>query len=161
MNDGSLRSVSSFRPVGMVENVAFVDEFSSTASGGGLTNDCSVGALPGPDRSNNPELNCVLQLDNEINIAGLEGFEGLKSSTSSLGRSLRLPVGHGSQNDVHLRLKEFDEKVAKFHFVPLRAELTIGGFLKISSRVELESGTTPEEPFDEGSARILSEGHPA
>ena len=51
--------------------------------------------------------------------------------------------------------------MAKLHFVALRAELTVRGFLKSSSRVELESGTTPAEPFDEGSARILSEGHPA
>ena len=51
--------------------------------------------------------------------------------------------------------------MAKLRFVALRAELTIRGFLKISSRVELEPGTTPAEPLDEGSARILSEGHRA
>ena len=47
-----------------------VDEFSSTASGEGLTNDCSDGALPDPDSSNNPELNCVFPLDNEFDFAG-------------------------------------------------------------------------------------------
>ena len=45
-----------------------IDEFSSTASGEGLTNDCSEGALPDPGSSNNPELNCVLPLDNEIGL---------------------------------------------------------------------------------------------
>ena len=55
-----------------------VDEFSSTASGEGLTNDCSVGALPGPDRSNNPELNCVLPFHSDFDFAGLEGLESLK-----------------------------------------------------------------------------------
>ena len=50
--------------------------------------------------------------------------------------------------------------MAKLHFGALRAKLTIRGFLNISSRVELESGTTLAEPFDEGSAQILSEGHP-
>ena len=39
--------------------------------------------------------------------------------------------------------KELDEKVAKLHFLALRAELTIRGFLEISSRVELECWTTP------------------
>ena len=43
-----------------------------------MTNDCSDGALPDPDCSNYPELNCVLPLDDEINLARLEGFEGLK-----------------------------------------------------------------------------------
>ena len=55
-----------------------VDEFSSTASGEGLKNICSVGALPGPDISNYPELNCVFPLDNEFDFASSEVLEGLK-----------------------------------------------------------------------------------
>ena len=54
------------------------DEISSTASGEGMTDDCSDGALPDPDSSNNPEPNCVSPLDNKIDFAGLEGLEGLK-----------------------------------------------------------------------------------
>ena len=43
-----------------------------------MTNDCSDGALPVPDSSNNQELNCVFPLHNEFDFAGLEGLEGLK-----------------------------------------------------------------------------------
>ena len=39
-----------------------------------MTNDCSDGFLPDPDCPNNPELNCVFPLDNEIDFAGLEEF---------------------------------------------------------------------------------------
>ena len=51
---------------------------SSTAPEEGLTNDCSDGALPDPDSTNNPELNCVFPLHNEFDFASLEGLEGLK-----------------------------------------------------------------------------------
>ena len=43
-----------------------------------MTNDCSDGALPVPDSSSNPELNCVFPLQNEFDFSGLEGLEGLK-----------------------------------------------------------------------------------
>ena len=67
---------SSFRPDGMVRTLC--RNFSSTASGEGLTNDCSDGALPNPESSNNPELNCVFPLNNAFDFAGLEDLEGLK-----------------------------------------------------------------------------------
>ena len=47
------------------------------------------------------------------------------STASSLRSSFRLPVCHGTHNDVYLLPKEFDEKVAKLHYVALRAELTV------------------------------------
>ena len=37
-----------------------------------------------------------------FDFACLEGFEGLKVVNIHLRRSLRLPVDHGSQNDVYL-----------------------------------------------------------
>ena len=43
-----------------------------------MTNDCSDEALPGPDSTNNPELNCVLPLHNDFDFASLKGLEGLK-----------------------------------------------------------------------------------
>ena len=43
-----------------------------------MTNDCSDGALPGPDSSNNPELNFVLPLHNDFDFADLEGLESLE-----------------------------------------------------------------------------------
>ena len=106
-------------------------------------NDCSDGALPDPDCSNNPELNCVLPLDNEIDFTGLEVLEGLKVDNIKPQKIVSSSVGHGAQNDVYLLPKEFGEKVAELDFVALRAELTVRGFLKISSRVELECGTSP------------------
>ena len=71
---GSRQAVKSrhFVPTAWWERCVF-DEFLSTASGEVLTNDFSDGALPDPDSSNNPEVNCVLPLDNEFDIAGLEG----------------------------------------------------------------------------------------
>ena len=54
------------------------DEISSTATGEGLTDGCSDGALLDPQSSNNPEPNCVLPLDNKIDFGGLEGLEGLE-----------------------------------------------------------------------------------
>ena len=66
-----------FVPTAWLERCV-VDDFSSTASGEGLTNDCSDGALPHPDSPNNPELDCVFPLHNEFDFASLEGLEGLK-----------------------------------------------------------------------------------
>ena len=80
--------------------------FSSPQSGEGLTNDCSDGVSP--DSSYNPELNCFLPLDNEIDFAGLEGFEGLivdntksqkivSSSRWSRCTKRRLPPAEGAR----------------------------------------------------------------
>ena len=124
-----------------------------------MTNDCSDGALPDPDSSYNPELNCFLPLDNDFDFACLKVLEGLKT-TPSLKKSFRLPVGHGAQNDVYLLPKEFDEKVVELHFLAVLRSSQSGFFLKITSRVELESGTTPAEPFDEGPARFWYAGSP-
>ena len=48
------------------DNVVSLTSFSSTASEGGLTNDCSDGVSP--DISYNPELNRVLPFDNELDF---------------------------------------------------------------------------------------------
>ena len=74
---GSRQTVKSrhFVPTAWCERC--VDVFSSTASGEGLTNDCSERHLPNPESSNNPELHCVLPLDNEFDLAGLEDLEVL------------------------------------------------------------------------------------
>ena len=51
-----------------------------------FTNDCSDGALPDLDSSNNPELNCVLPLHSDFDFASLEGLEGLKVDNTKLQR---------------------------------------------------------------------------
>ena len=51
LSDGSSRSVAAYHEAAVVR---------------------SLGALPGPDISNNPELNCFLPLDNEIDFACLK-----------------------------------------------------------------------------------------
>ena len=63
-------------------------------------------------------LNCVLPLDNEIDLAGLEGLKAGKSITSNFTRSFRLPrwarsdrARFQTHNTVSTSSKELDEKV--------------------------------------------------
>ena len=51
--------------------------------------------------------------------------------------------------------------MAKLHRVALRAELTVRGFFEnfLARRAGWSAGRFRHEPFDEGSARIFSEGH--
>ena len=49
-----------------------------------MSNDCADGALPVPDCSYNPELECFLPMDNEFDFACLKVLEGLEvDSTKS------------------------------------------------------------------------------
>ena len=113
---------SPFRLDGMVRRCV-VDEFSSTASGEGLTNDCSDGASPDPDSSNNPELKCVFLLDNEFDFAGLEVLEGLK--VDNIKPQKIISSSSWSRYTKRCLPKELDEKVAKWHFLALGPELTV------------------------------------
>ena len=56
-----------------------------------LTDDCSAGALPDPESSDNPEPNCVLPVDNKIDFAGLEGLKVVKPQKDRFV----LTVGYG------------------------------------------------------------------
>ena len=61
-----------------------------------MTDDCSDGALPDREISNNPEPDCFLPLDNKIVFAGLEGLEGLKVDNIKPQKDrFVLPVGYG------------------------------------------------------------------
>ena len=94
-----------------------------------MTNDCSDGALPDPDSSNNPEINCVLPLHNEFDFAGLEGLEGLKVNNIEPQKIAWLPRWTRSdrsrfqthKNDIYIVPKELDEKVAELHFPALHS----------------------------------------
>ena len=105
-----------------------------------MTNDSSDRALPDPDSSNNPELNCFLPLDSEFDFACLMVLEGLKVdnikpqkiASSSPIATVRSFSFSDPQNDIHLLPKELDEKV---EYLLRNKQITSASRLKAISMV--------------------------
>ena len=78
--------------------------------------------------------------DNEIDVAGSEGLEGMKVHNIKPQRAFK--------NEAHLLPKEVDEKVAKLRVLALRAKRTV-----FAQEQAVSKGVKEQGPFNGGHYR--------